>query len=126
MPARVRAVSEAFHLTSVHNQWEFAAPPVDVTTLRAVGSAIRAARTLRFDYATAEGVVSAPGEADFHPPIEVEPHYLVVWAGRWYLIARNGQDATWTTYRVDRLRPKTSTGRPFEPQGIGANDITRL
>lgn len=126
MPARLRAAAEAFQVTSLRNYWEFAAPPVDVTTLQAVGSAIRTSRTLRFDYASPAGVVPAPGDADFCPPFEVEPHHLVVWAGRWYLIARHCGRTTWATYRVDRVRPKTTAGKPFTPHPLSSDDVTRL
>lgn len=126
MPARLRAASEAFDVTSLRNYWEFAAPPVDVTTLQAVGSAIRTARTLRFDYATPHGEIPGPGEPGFTPPREVEPHHLVVWAGRWYLIAKHCQNAAWDTYRVDRIHPKSPIGRPFTPRPLGRDDITRL
>lgn len=126
MPARLRAASEAFEVTSLRNYWEFAAPPIDVTTLQAVGSAIRTTRTLRFDYATPAGLVPAPGDADFQPPTAVEPHHLVVWAGRWYLIARDCRNSTWSTYRIDRIRPKASVGRPFTPHPLTRDDVTRL
>lgn len=126
MPARLRAASEAFEVTNLRNYWEFAAPPVAVATLQAVGSAIRNARTLRFDYAAPDGTVPAPGEPDFRPPVEVEPHHLVVWAGRWYLIARRPGDASWGTYRVDRMRAKTPDGRPFAPALLDSDDVTRL
>jgi len=126
MPARLRAASEAFEVTSLRNYWEFSAPPVDVTTLRTVGSAIRTAHTLRCDYATSTGNVPGRGEPDFRPPIEVEPHRLVVWAGRWYLIARNHEDSRWRTYRVDRIRPRTSAGRPFTPHPLSHDDVTRM
>ncbi|QEH94765.1 WYL domain-containing protein (plasmid) [Dermacoccus abyssi] len=39
-----------------------------------------------------------------------------MWAGRWYLVARDRNHATWGTYRVDRIRPKNPAGRPFTPR----------
>ena len=124
MPARMRAASEAFEVTALRNYWEFSAPPIDVATLQAVGSTIRTNSCLRFDYADPDGRVPAPGDADFRPPHDVEPHHLVVWAGRWYLVARNR--GTWGTYRVDRIRPKTPAGGPFTPAPLDAEDLNRL
>lgn len=124
MPARLRAASEAFEVTALRNYWEFSAPPIDVTTLQAVGSAIRRSCSLRFDYAGPDGRVPAPDDDDFRPPRQVDPHHLVVWAGRWYLVARD--HGTWGTYRVDRIRPKTPFGRPFTPAPLGADDLNRL
>lgn len=126
MPARLRAASDAFEVTSLRNYWEFAAPPVDVATLQRVGSAIRTMRTLRFDYADPDGKVPAPGEQGFTPPFDVEPHHLVVWGGRWYLIGRGRTDRCWATYRVDRLLPKSSIGVPFTPEPLTLEDLTRL
>jgi predicted DNA-binding transcriptional regulator YafY len=126
MPARLRAASDAFEVTSLRNYWEFSAPPIDVATLQVVGSAIRTSHTLRFDYATPEGDVPAPGEVGFQPPREVEPHHLVVWAGRWYLIARDRQHQTWSTYRVDRIHPKSSAGTSFTPRPLTEDDLNRL
>lgn len=126
MPARLRAASDAFEVTNLRNYWEFSAPPIDVATLQSVGSAIRTARTLRFDYADTDGQVPAPTDPDFRPPLEVEPHHLVVWAGRWYLVARDRTDRTWGTYRVDRIRPKTSGGAAFRPQSLTHDELNRL
>ena len=126
MPVRLRAASDAFEVTSLRNYWEFSALPIDVVTLQSVGSAIRTAHTLRFDYANPEGEVPAPGKVGFHPPREVEPHHLVVWAGRWYLIARDRKHQTWSTYRVDRIRPKSSTGTPFTLNPLTLDDLNRL
>lgn len=126
MPARLRAASEAFEVTSLRNYWDFAAPPVDVATLQAVGSAIRTNHTLRFDYAEPDGHFLAPADPGFRPPAEIEPHHLVVWAGRWYLIAREPVAATWATYRVDRIRPKAAVGRSFTPHPLGSDNLARL
>ncbi|WP_129841096.1 WYL domain-containing protein [Streptomyces sp. RFCAC02] len=126
MPARLRATSEALDVTSLRNYWDFSAPPIDVATLRTVGSAIRNRHVLRFDYATPGRHVPEPGEPGFRPPVEAEPHHLVVWAGRWYLIARDRAHRTWRTYRVDRIRPRTPAGAAFTPRPLTHDDVTRL
>ncbi|MDR3081021.1 MAG: WYL domain-containing protein [Streptomyces sp.] len=128
MPSRLRAASEAFELTALRNYWEFAAPPIDVATLQAVGAAIRTHRTLRFDYRSPDGLIPDPGEPDFTPPREVEPHHLVVWAGRWYLIARDRPTREWGTYRVDRIASRNPTGALFTPLPLPLTneDLTRL
>jgi len=75
------------HLTAVRNWWEFAAPPIAAQTLRAVGYAVRTSQLLRFDHLAADGRRPAPQDPDFVPPLQVEPHHLLTWAGRWYLLA---------------------------------------
>lgn len=68
MPARLRAASDAFEVTSLRNYWQFSAPPIDVATLQIVGAAIRTSHTLRFDYATPEGDTPRPETlASIHP-----------------------------------------------------------
>lgn len=126
MPARLRAASEAFEITALRNYWDFAAPPIDVKTLQAVGSAIRTHRVLRFDYRAPDGAIPGPGEPGFTPPREVEPHHLVVWAGRWYLLARDDRTGTWGTYRVDRVTPRSPAGALFSPTPLTDDDLTRL
>lgn len=126
MPARLRAASEAFEVTSLRNYWEFSAPPIDVATLQIVGAAIRTHRVLRFDYRGTDGSVPDPGDAGFRPPREVEPHHLIVWAGRWYLVARDPLHRTWHTFRVDRVQPRTPAGASFTPQPLTHDDLTRL
>ncbi|WP_433466667.1 helix-turn-helix transcriptional regulator [Spirillospora sp. CA-128828] len=126
MPARLCAASEAFELTALRNYWEFAAPPIDIGTLRAVGSAIRTQHVLRFDYRSPDGAAPDLGERGFTPPLEVEPHHLVVWAGRWYLVARDRRTREWGTYRVDRIAPRDPAGAPFTLMPLTDEDLTRL
>lgn len=125
MPARSQAAADAFHVTTLRNYWEFSAPPMDVSTLRAIGQAIRIRRTLRFDYRTPDGHVPEPGELDFTPPLEVEPHQLVVWAGRWYLVAHTTENQ-WHTYRVDRIHHRRYEGRPFTPRPLDHEHLVEL
>lgn len=123
LPARLRAATEAFEVTSLRNYWDFAAPPIDVDILRTVGAAIRTSRVLRFDHRDPGG---DPDESGFRPPEEVEPHQLVVWAGRWYLVARDHRRRTWRTYRVDHIAPRTPVGVSFPPAPLTDDDLTRL
>jgi predicted DNA-binding transcriptional regulator YafY len=120
MPAHLRAEAEAMHLTAIRNAWEFAAPPIASSTLKAVGHAVRNSHLLRFDHLTPEGRRRHPHDPDFAPPLRVEPHHLVMWAGRWYLVAHaaTGQPSTapqgWGIYRLDRVHPHDPTGTPFQ------------
>ena len=45
-----------------------------------------------------------------------EPHRLVCWGRRWYLVAWDVPRAQWRTFRVDRVRPHPPTGLRFVPR----------
>jgi len=113
MPAHLRAEVDAMHLTAIANPWEFSAPPIPADTLKAVGNAVRNHYLLRFDYLSAEGRRPHPQDADFAPPSRVEPHHLVMWAGRWYLVANTLDTEDWGIYRVDRIHAHAPTSIPF-------------
>lgn len=125
MPARVQAASDDLTVRALRNYWEFSAPPIAVDTLRAVGAAIRTRQVLRFDYTPAPG---DPGQArgPVDPPCRVEPHRLVVWAGRWYLVAYDLPEQKWAIYRVERIQPKTPTGPAFAPRPLPEQGLTRF
>lgn len=125
MPPGLRAEAEAMHLTAVRNWWEFAAPPIAATTLRAVGYAVRTSQLLEFDYLTADARRPAPQDPDFAPPLQVEPHHLLTWAGRWYLLAYSLGESEWRIYRVDRVHPHAPTGRPFRRREPPDSDVAR-
>lgn len=114
MPARLRAEVDAMHLTAIRNPWEFSAPPIAAEILKAVGSAVRNAHLIRFDYLTPEGHRPHPGDPDFQAPSRVEPHHLVMWAGRWYLVAYHLTTQAWGIYRLDRMHTPSNTGVPFQ------------
>ncbi|WP_334139187.1 helix-turn-helix transcriptional regulator [Corynebacterium variabile] len=124
MPARVQAVSEDFTVSSLRNYWEFSAPPIAVDALRAVGAAVRTRQILRFDYAPSDS--GAPEWIEPQPPVRVEPHRLVVWAGRWYLVAYYLPHQRWSIYRVERIRPKTPAGPSFAPRPLPEGGLTRF
>ena len=126
MPARLRAASEDLDLTTLRNYWEFSAPPIDVATLRAVGAAIRTQHVLRFDYLAPEPTLDGPaGDHELRPPRRVEPHHLLVWAGRWYLVAYDLDDRAWTVLRVERIRHREPPGPSFVRRALPDEDLGR-
>jgi predicted DNA-binding transcriptional regulator YafY len=114
MPAHLRAEVDAMHLTAIRNSWEFSAPPVASETLKAVGYAVRNSHLLRFDYLTPDGRRPHPSDLDFTAPLRVEPHHLVMWAGRWYLVGYDRDDDGWIIFRVDRIHAHAPTAIPFQ------------
>lgn len=106
MPRRLRRDADAFTVTALPNQWEFPAPPPDAALVRAVGAAVRQRVVLR---------VRVDDPTGAGPPTErvVEPHHLVVWAARWYLVAHDPSRARWDVLRLDRLADPELTGVPF-------------
>jgi predicted DNA-binding transcriptional regulator YafY len=89
---------------------DVADPEVDPATLRAVARAVRDAEWLRFEY---DGV-----------PRRVEPHRLISWRRRWYLVARDPDVDEWSTFRLDWLELRMPTHRAFEPQVVPGGDYT--
>lgn len=80
------------------------APTVRAAVLTAISAAIRAAETLRFDYVSHDGTESRRG---------VEPHRLVCWGRKWYLVGWDVDRKNWRTFRVDRISPRTPNGPRF-------------
>jgi predicted DNA-binding transcriptional regulator YafY len=117
MPARLRQRVDALQVTTV-DRYANRRTTVDSDQLIAIGTALRANEVLRFDYA-------APGaaEEEWVPPRKVEPHHLVTWGGRWYLVGWDLDRNDWRTFRVDRMTPKTPTGPRFTPRELPAPDV---
>ncbi|WP_432544470.1 helix-turn-helix transcriptional regulator [Kineococcus sp. SYSU DK002] len=99
MPRRLRRDADAFTVTAVPNQWEFPAPAPEADLVRTVGAAVRRREVLRVD--DGDGTRS------------LEPHHLVVWAARWYLVAHDRSRGDWAVLRLDRLTSLETTGVPF-------------
>ena len=51
-----------------------------------------------------------------------EPHRLVNWGRRWYLVAWDVDRDDWRTFRVDRMHLRTPTGPRFTPREPPAGD----
>lgn len=122
MPRRLRRDADAFTVTALPNQWEFPAPPPEADLVRAVGAAVRQRVLLRLRYDDPDGTQddTGPGGARV-----VEPHHLVVWAARWYLVAYERAHERWAVLRLDRITSPEPTGlsftdRPMPEGGPGA------
>ncbi|MEV4456470.1 YafY family protein [Microbispora sp. NPDC049633] len=89
-------------------------PTVDAAVLTAISAAIRAAETLRFDYAGHHGVRSTR---------VAEPHRLVAWGRRWYLVAWDADRAGWRTFRADRMALRTPNGPRFARRDPPGGDV---
>jgi predicted DNA-binding transcriptional regulator YafY len=99
MPSRLRHRVDAMRVTPVGTQ------EVDPQVLMALSSAVHAHEILRFEHRT--------------QPRRAEPHHLVTWGGRWYLVAWDLEREDWRTFRVDRISPRTPTGPRFTPRELG-------
>jgi predicted DNA-binding transcriptional regulator YafY len=89
-------------------------PTVDADVLTAVAAACRDSHRLRFDYRDHRGA---------HTLRVVEPHRLVAWARRWYLVAWDVDKRDWRTFRADRITPRVPTGPRFEPRDPPDGDV---
>lgn len=126
MPAPLLAEVEGMRMTTIRNVWDFAAAPVEPGVLKAVGAAIRQGHVLRFDPLVPDGRRPEPRDPDFSPPLRVEPHHLVLWAGRWYLVAYELAGQAWAIYRLDRIHALTPTGTPFARRDLPQPDVARF
>ncbi|MEV5831186.1 WYL domain-containing protein [Spirillospora sp. NPDC052242] len=106
MPARLRHRVDTLRVTAVEPRGR---PRVDGGVLVAVGAAVRAREVLRFGYRDATR--------------RVEPHHLVTWGGRWYLVAWDLDRDDWRTFRADRIVPRIPTGPRFAPRELPADDV---
>jgi predicted DNA-binding transcriptional regulator YafY len=90
-------------------------PVVEAAVLTAVSAAIRAAETLRFDYVSHDGTQSRR---------TVEPHRLVSWGRRWYLVGWDTNRTGWRTFRADRLTLRIPNGPRFTHRTPPDGDLT--
>ena len=120
MPARLRHRIDTFQVTAVERPRPV--PQVDSSVLMALGAAVHSHEVLRFDYVpvTPPGV---DGDGARTPPRRVQPHHLVTWGGRWYLVAWDLDREDWRTFRADRITPRTPTGPRFTPRELPGGDV---
>ncbi|HEX6361207.1 YafY family protein [Actinophytocola sp.] len=115
MPARLRRRVDTLHVMAVESPASRPNPPVDGGVLMALSAAVHAREVLRFDY--------PPGNEGSAPPRRVQPHHLVTWGGRWYLVAWDLDREDWRIFRADRIAPRTPTGPRFTPRDLPGDDV---
>lgn len=106
MPSRLRHRIDTFQVATVTS-----GPQADSGVLMVLSAAVRERHELRFDY--------EPGVQRRR----VEPHHLVTWGGRWYLVAWDLDRADWRTFRADRITPRTPTGPRFPPRELPGGSV---
>jgi predicted DNA-binding transcriptional regulator YafY len=114
MPAHLRRRVEAVReSTSVVPAGD---PVLDLEVLAGVAAAIRSGERLRFRYTAHGGAESAR---------HTEPHRLVSWGARWYLLAWDLDRVDWRVFRVDRIALRPPTGARFRPRVIPEDAVLR-
>jgi predicted DNA-binding transcriptional regulator YafY len=116
MPSRLRHRIDSLQVTAVEQPTAGPDSAVDGAVLAAIAAAIHAHEVLRFDYVSATAGPDAP-------PRRVEPHHLVTWKGRWYLVGWDLDRDDWRTFRADRLTPRIPTGPRFTPRQLPTADV---
>lgn len=111
MPVRLRHRVDAVTVTAVAPVRPVAT--VDPAVLLALSVAVRTSEVLRADHVTDDGSRRR----------RVEPHHLVSWGGRWYLVAWDLDRDDWRTFHADRLVPSTPTGPRFVRRELPGGDV---
>jgi predicted DNA-binding transcriptional regulator YafY len=112
LPSRLRHRVDTLHQATV--RVGASGPTVSPDTLMAIAEACRRHERLRFDY-------SSPSTG--RTVRDVEPHSLVSFLRRWYLVAWDTDRGDWRTFRADRLQPRTPTGPRFAARQPPHGDV---
>ncbi|GAA2810332.1 MULTISPECIES: helix-turn-helix transcriptional regulator [Kitasatospora] len=88
-------------------------PRIDPEDLAVIAAAVAARERLRFDYRAGDGAETRR---------QVEPHRLVSYGRRWYLVCYDPDRTDWRIFRVDRLSHPQRTGLRFDPRELPAGD----
>ncbi|SDL23428.1 helix-turn-helix transcriptional regulator [Nonomuraea jiangxiensis] len=107
LPSRLRHRVNALQTYTEPVPADRPGPVVDPGVLTALAAACRDQERLRFDYRAHDGTAGVR---------TVEPHRLVSWGRRWYLVAWDVDRQDWRTFRVDRVEPRVPTGPRFPPR----------
>nr|WP_246186804.1 WYL domain-containing protein [Microlunatus speluncae] len=114
LPSRLRYRVDTLHRATVRVSGDDLGETVDPGILMAVAEACRRQERLRFDYNRHDGTATRR---------DVEPHSLVSFQRRWYLVAWDAERDDWRSFRMDRLRPRPPTGPRFAPRPAPDGDV---
>jgi predicted DNA-binding transcriptional regulator YafY len=123
MPARLRHRIDALQVTAIEPPTTRPNPQADSNVLIALSAAVQAGEVLRFDYAPASPAGAGDENRAGTPPRRVQPHHLVTWRGRWYLVGWDLDRDDWRTFRADRIIPRTPNGPRFTPRELPGGDV---
>jgi predicted DNA-binding transcriptional regulator YafY len=125
MPARLRHRVDTLRITAVERAGTRQRPQADPRILVTISAAVHAHEVLRFDYTPVPPAEAAGADLPVPPsPRRVQPHHLVTWGGRWYLVAWDLDRDDWRVFRVDRLTPRPLTGPRFTPRDLPGGDVS--
>jgi predicted DNA-binding transcriptional regulator YafY len=111
LPAHLRRRVRA--LAAATSTFPMGGPTIDPQHLTVIAAACRDSECLRFAYRRRDKTDSRR---------EVEPHSVVNFGRRWYLVAWDRGRDDWRTFRIDRLTKPASTGVRFSPRKLPAKD----
>ncbi|MEV8392587.1 MULTISPECIES: YafY family protein [unclassified Streptomyces] len=123
MPARLRHRIDTLRVTAVERPASRHNPQVDSGVLMTLSAAVHAREVLRFDYTPASPPGTTEDDRSEPPTRRVQPHHLVTWGGRWYLVAWDLDREDWRTFRADRITPRTPTGPRFTPRELPGGSV---
>jgi predicted DNA-binding transcriptional regulator YafY len=115
LPTRLRRRVDALRTYAVQVPSDEAGPGVHPEMLSSLATACHDREKLRLHYTRHDG---APSRRI------VEPHRLVNWGRKWYLVAWDDDRADWRTFRVDRISRIDPTGLRSVARKPPAEDIT--
>ncbi|MBO9534692.1 MAG: WYL domain-containing protein [Solirubrobacteraceae bacterium] len=107
---RVDAVASSTDVGPADTGSNVEQPRVDPEVLSRLAAAIGAREGVRFSYDGDDGVVTA------------DPHRLVSWQGRWYLVARRRPGGELAVFRTDWMALRSSGASRFRPEPLEDGD----
>ena len=120
LPGRLARRVDALQSYTVRAGADWAGPTVDGAALALIAAACRDRERLRFGYLDHAGTASARA---------VEPHRVINWGRRWYLLGWDVDRNDWRTFRVDRIEAPAAVGLRFverePPDGDAAAYVRR-
>ncbi len=112
MPPRLRHRMDAVHSQTDGVPWA-GGPALDAGVLTTLAQACRDDEPVSFSYTARD---ASPSER------RVEPHRLVSFGRRWYLVAYDRDRQDWRSFRVDRVAAPRASGQRFRPRELPAAD----
>ena len=109
MPPKLRGRVKSLQLSAMQTMG--GAPTVNAELLTTIGAACRDHLRLMFGYSELGGVTSDR---------VAEPHELITWGSRWYLVAWDVNRSEWSTFSLDRIHLRAAGGPHFAPRRMPA------